>query len=1124
MSEQQGKRLAALKNTLSQIAAIVTQINEQLRGFNQQLRNLSGSTDKAAQSQTRLAAASKKAANATKDASVATEGANKSTKGFIGTLGKNISTIIRFYGSFLLLQTAIKLLSEIFIGSTKRAIAFEKALADLSAIAGLTNDELSKIEKTALQVAGTTSLTTLEVVELQKQLAKLGSSTQEIENLTRPVALLSQALGEEPGGVASSLKKALNQFGETSESANNFANVITGAVNESALSLQDLGTGLQYVGPLAKQTGLSFGETAALLGVLADNGFKASRAGTGLRQFLITAAKDGRPFNEFLDDLAGKNISLTRAVEEFKKTGASQAIVIAENVDKFKELAKELEDLDRLFYANAKQMGTIQGEIDLLASAYDNFSTRLGNYLLDIADASGILFEIIEKLDPSTAAQARAFRLISSASAETTEQIDLLAKSMINFGDSAEEKALDTNEIMVGIIESTGLASSNFLKNWKSYAEEGEDIIQFLQRLRADEGKYNFKGVEYEVTESTLDTVDTLLGLVELTAERSKGLRDERIASKAASDGYKSLKGVYEDLQRAANEGNLSEETRLQLLKDVKDALTQTTKEYNDSVTVEESLIKEKRMKLYEDLLKQINGVVNDEDAAREGASKREKKRVQEEIDLRKDRLDDELEQLKTIRDAEVLRASTIEDTAEKQAALAAAQVGYAEGVSAAYRNAGYDIRQIVALTEESKAKIEEVAAELERTGKITGSEGIGVFSGILSEFAQAQAELDKLAQTSVRNGGISQKVYEQRVENLRNVFKTQVDQLLEDLEIEGTAADAIRTKTEEFLNEPFELRKDEKDGRNALEVLLGFNPDDAGEIDKYIKVVEQILQEAGDVYREFAQTRLDNLRNEAEAELDIIQKRYEVEGDIIKAQLDNQLITESQYRLKQEQIRKKQVAEENKVNKALFEQEKKQDSDLAVIEGLEAIATATINAFTTYGDPITAGINAALLSGVIATSTAAKVQAIGQRKFYPKKFEDGGMVYGPSHDQGGIPFTVQGRAGYEMEGGEFIVNKRAAAMHRDLLESINNSYKSNASVTPFVFADGGVVKPISSTSTSATAQQRSEESVHYLRAIAEASVSTAINTNKPVRAFVTSTDLRRDESARRIKDNNTTI
>jgi hypothetical protein len=146
-------------------------------------------------------------------------------------------------------------------------------------------------------------------------------------------------------------------------------------------------------------------------------------------------------------------------------------------------------------------------------------------------------------------------------------------------------------------------------------------------------------------------------------------------------------------------------------------------------------------------------------------------------------------------------------------------------------------------------------------------------------------------------------------------------------------------------------------------------------------------------------------------------------------------------------------------------------------------------------------------------------MSAIGQRKFFPKKFEQGGMVNGPSHDNGGIPFTVQGQAGYEMEGGEFIVNKRAASLHRDLLERINNSAKPKVPAQPMKFAQGGVVNK-----TTTMIAKDSSESVDYLKAIAEATTQSAINTGKPVKAFVSSKDLRRDDTARRIKDNNTTI
>ena len=159
----------------------------------------------------------------------------------------------------------------------------------------------------------------------------------------------------------------------------------------------------------------------------------------------------------------------------------------------------------------------------------------------------------------------------------------------------------------------------------------------------------------------------------------------------------------------------------------------------------------------------------------------------------------------------------------------------------------------------------------------------------------------------------------------------------------------------------------------------------------------------------------------------------------------------------------------------------------------------------------------AAITAASAAASYASEISAIGQAKFYPKKFAKGGMVNGPSHSEGGVPFTVQGQGGYEMEGGEFIVNKRAASLHRSLLDKINGSARPNIPNQPMKYAQGGFIN--SNNITNVTKQ--SLESVDYLKAIAEATTSTAIQTSKPVRAFVSSSDLRTNETERRLRDRN---
>ena len=108
------------------------------------------------------------------------------------------------------------------------------------------------------------------------------------------------------------------------------------------------------------------------------------------------------------------------------------------------------------------------------------------------------------------------------------------------------------------------------------------------------------------------------------------------------------------------------------------------------------------------------------------------------------------------------------------------------------------------------------------------------------------------------------------------------------------------------------------------------------------------------------------------------------------------------------------------------------------------------------------------------------------------------------------------------MEGGEFIVNKKAAQFHRSLLERINNSAKPNTNITPLKFAQGGLVSAQRASQVNVKADTK--ESVNYLKAIAEATVSTAISSNKPLRAFVSTRDLRSSENERRLKERNDRI
>ncbi len=72
-----------------------------------------------------------------------------------------------------------------------------------------------------------------------------------------------------------------------------------------------------------------------------------------------------------------------------------------------------------------------------------------------------------------------------------------------------------------------------------------------------------------------------------------------------------------------------------------------------------------------------------------------------------------------------------------------------------------------------------------------------------------------------------------------------------------------------------------------------------------------------------------------------------------------------------------------------------------------------------------------------------------------------GTLLNGPSHANGGIPFSVGGKLGFEAEGGEAIINKRSTSMFRNQLSAIN---QAGGGVS---FAGGGVTNEVDRVSDS---------------------------------------------------------
>lgn len=187
----------------------------------------------------------------------------------------------------------------------------------------------------------------------------------------------------------------------------------------------------------------------------------------------------------------------------------------------------------------------------------------------------------------------------------------------------------------------------------------------------------------------------------------------------------------------------------------------------------------------------------------------------------------------------------------------------------------------------------------------------------------------------------------------------------------------------------------------------------------------------------------LENQRakNQREQEFEIkqLEDRRETEQILLEEKLRDGLITEAQFKTEKAAQDKKFQEEELQLKRKAFEQEKKLKRQQIGIELALELARIAANAAANPANAVTVG-GAGLAQYAVQSGIAIARAGIQYAAVDAAQFAKGGMINGESHSNGGVPFTVNGRAGFEAEGGEAIINKQSMAnpMLRALASAIN--------------------------------------------------------------------------------------
>jgi phage-related minor tail protein len=267
--------------------------------------------------------------------------------------------------------------------AVKAATDFEFSMAKVQAVSGFTAAEMGRLETQAQELGASTSKSASDVGQLQLELAKLGKTSTEIEQMTEGVLSLSIAFDTELGETARVVGATLNQFGlEASESGRIVDNMAT-LFGSSALDLEQFNVSMRTVGSVASSMGLSVEQTGAALGVLVNSGVDASTAGTALTKSLVTLAQEGMSGTEAIEALTSGNLSVAQAFEVFGDRAGKVIPILQKRTEKYAELTqKQIEGTGAALKARKILEDTAQGGFDKLRSAVEALGISLGDALL----------------------------------------------------------------------------------------------------------------------------------------------------------------------------------------------------------------------------------------------------------------------------------------------------------------------------------------------------------------------------------------------------------------------------------------------------------------------------------------------------------------------------------------------------------------------------------------------------------------------------------------------------------------------------------------------------------------------------------------------------------------------
>lgn len=397
---------------------------------------------------------------------------------------------------------AIGTLGATIAKTTSMAADMEQAIANISAIMGLTAEETAKVDAliTDLGLDPNLKVTAVEAASAIEMLGKNGVSLDNIlGGVARSTVLLANSTGADFGMAADIATDAMAQFNLKAEDMNAVVNGITGVTKSSKFDINDYGLAIAQAGGVAGSVGVSFEDFNATIAAISPNFSGGSDAGTSLKVMLQRLVPQS---NKAQDSMRALGLITTDYDAAASRLSQLLGLEVAPNVENVNTAAQEY----------VHQMGLAEPGTAKFSKEVNKLMNQFGRnaffdaegQMKDMNEIAGILAESFADLSEEqrieqaatifgTDAMRAAFGLIEAG----TPGIVAMKKAIGNVdAEQAAATRMDTFrgalEIAQGVVETMGIQiGKEFLPLFRMMVERfteladrhGPRVIEWFGKL-----------------------------------------------------------------------------------------------------------------------------------------------------------------------------------------------------------------------------------------------------------------------------------------------------------------------------------------------------------------------------------------------------------------------------------------------------------------------------------------------------------------------------------------------------------------------------------------------------------------------------------------------------------------